>query len=70
MRCVIVSDWVIDLQFVPQSLDDVGELCGFNGAGHLCHKGVLARCKWMYNDIKRRDIMASVRILFLDCLFI
>jgi putative lipase involved disintegration of autophagic bodies len=52
-----MSDWVIDLQYVPQSLEDVGELCGFNGAGHLCHKGVLTRCKWMYNDIKRREII-------------
>ena len=48
-----MSDWVIDLQYVPQPLEDVGELCGFNGNGHHCHKGVLTRCKWMYNDIKR-----------------
>ena len=52
-----MSDWVIDLQYVPQPLDDVGELCGFNGDGHNCHKGVLTRCKWMYNDIKRLVVM-------------
>jgi hypothetical protein len=53
LRCDLMSDWVIDLQYVPQPLDVVGELCGFNGNGHHCHKGVLTRCKWMYNDIKR-----------------
>ena len=52
---VILTDWVIDLQFVPQSLEEVGELCGFDGVGHLCHKGVLTRCKWMFNDIKRLE---------------
>ena len=43
----------MDLQYVPQPLDKVGELCGFDGNGHHCHKGVLTRCKWMYNDIKK-----------------
>ena len=43
----------MDLQYVPQPLDTVGELCGFDGDGHHCHKGVLTRCKWMYNDIKK-----------------
>ena len=47
------TDWVIDLQYVPQPLTKVGQICGFNGENHLCHKGVLARCKWMYNDIKK-----------------
>jgi hypothetical protein len=34
-------DWVMDLQYVPQPLDRVGELCGFDGNGHHCHKGLV-----------------------------
>ncbi len=30
----------MDLQYVPQPLDRVGELCGF-GSGHHCHKGLV-----------------------------
>ena len=50
-------DWVIDLQYVPQPLDKVGELCGFDGKGRHCHKGVLTRCKWTYNDIKKHGVL-------------
>jgi len=52
-----LEDWVIDLQYVPHPLDKVGELCGFDGKGHHCHKGVLTRCKWMYNDIKKHRVL-------------
>jgi hypothetical protein len=38
---LLVSDWVMDLQYVPQPLDRVGELCGFDGNGHHCHKGLV-----------------------------
>jgi len=54
---ISLEDWVIDLQYVPQPLDKVGDLCGFNGQGHHCHKGVLTRCKWMYNDIKKQRVL-------------
>ena len=59
-----LTDWVIDLQYVPQPLDEVGELCGFNGVGHHCHKGVLTRCKWMYNDIKRSADLLQLCVIF------
>ena len=48
-----LEDMVIDLQYIPHELDEVGKRCGFEGKGHYCHKGVLSRCKWMYNDIKK-----------------
>lgn len=35
-----LEDWVIDLQYVPLKLDDVGLVCGFDGKGHHCHKGL------------------------------
>ena len=80
MSLFSLIDWVMDLQYLPQPLDKVGDLCGFDGNGHHCHKvrnsqlydmqitsfahecfisqilsykGVLTRCKWMYNDIKK-----------------
>jgi hypothetical protein len=34
-----LEDWVIDLQYVPLPLDEIGEICGFDGKGHHCHKG-------------------------------
>ena len=50
---ISMEDWVIDLQYVPSPLDKAGNICGFNGEGHLCHKGVLTRAKWLYNDLKK-----------------
>jgi hypothetical protein len=38
-----LEDWVIDLQYVPLPLDDVGKVCGFNGNDHHCHKGMSMR---------------------------
>jgi len=52
-----LEDWVIDLQFNPEPLDRVGELCGFDGRGHHVHRGVLTRCKWVYNDIKGHKVL-------------
>lgn len=48
-----LEDLVVDLQFIPESLKRVGNICGFKGDGHYCHKGFLARSKWIYNDIKK-----------------
>jgi sn1-specific diacylglycerol lipase len=38
-------------------LDKVGQTCGFEGDGHCCHKGVLARSKWLYNDIHKTKVL-------------
>jgi hypothetical protein len=45
---------------VPQPLDKVGELCGFDGKGRHVHKGVLTRCKWTYNDIKKQGVLKNL----------
>jgi len=55
-----LEDLVVDLQFVPESLEKVGRVCGFQGEGHYCHKGFLARCKWMYNDIKKSKVLKTL----------
>jgi hypothetical protein len=47
-----LEDAVIDLQLVPLDLSQVGACCGFNGDGERCHKGVLTRCVWIYDDLK------------------
>ena len=48
-----LEDLVVDVQFVPESLEKVGRVCGFQGKECYSHKGFLARSKWMYNDIKK-----------------
>lgn len=48
-----LDDIVADLQYNPVSLEKTGKVCGFSGEGHFCHKGILTRAKWLYNDINR-----------------
>jgi sn1-specific diacylglycerol lipase len=55
-----LEDLVVDLQFTPESLEKVGRICGFDGAGHWCHKGFLARSNWIYNDIKRTKVLNTL----------
>mmetsp|Transcript_21209 Transcript_21209/g.42636 ORF Transcript_21209/g.42636 Transcript_21209/m.42636 type:complete len:977 (-) Transcript_21209:10-2940(-) len=57
---ISMEDWVIDLQYVPSPLDKVGDICGFDGKGRLCHKGVLTRAKWLYNDLKKYRILKQL----------
>ena len=61
MKTVVVSirgtksleDMVTDLQFSSVEMQKVGNVCGFDGAGMYAHRGMLASCKWIYNDLKR-----------------
>jgi hypothetical protein len=52
-----LEEAVTDLQFNSESLERVGELCGFEGRGHESHRGVITRCKWIYNDVKRQKVL-------------
>jgi len=52
-----LEEAVTDLQFNSESLERVGELCGFEGRGHESHRGVITRCKWLYNDVKRQKVL-------------
>ena len=47
-----LEDAVIDLQLIPSDLTELGERCGFNGNEQKCHRGVLTRCIWIYDDLK------------------
>lgn len=48
-----MEDAVIDLQLIPLDLTEVGVRCGFNGTNQKCHKGVLTRCLWIYEDLQK-----------------
>ena len=48
-----LDDMVVDLQYNPASLEKAGTACGFDGNNHHCHKGILNRAKWLFNDVKR-----------------
>jgi hypothetical protein len=55
-----LEDLVIDLKFLPDSLDEVGKVCGFSGDGYYCHQGFLLRSKWIYNDIKKQQVLKKL----------
>ena len=55
-----LEDWVIDLQYVPLPLEKIGSICGFDGTNHHCHKGVLTRAKWLYNDIRKKEVLKKI----------
>lgn len=48
-----IDDMVVDIQYNPISMEKTGDVCGFDGKGHFCHKGLLTRAKWLFNDIKK-----------------
>ena len=48
-----LEDLVTDLQLSAVSMEKVGEVCGFNPDGMHAHRGMLTKCKWIYNDISR-----------------
>jgi hypothetical protein len=48
-----LEDMIVDLQLTPTCLLAIGEKCGFDGSGEFCHRGVLTRSTWIYDDIAR-----------------
>ena len=42
-----IEDIVVDTQFVPETLEEVGKVCGFSGEGHFCHKGTCFMLLWL-----------------------
>ncbi|KAL7463719.1 hypothetical protein ACHAXS_004076 [Conticribra weissflogii] len=55
-----LEDLVMDLQYIPFSLEKVGNVCGFEGKGHWCHQGFLTRSKWIFNDIKKNRTLQTL----------
>jgi len=57
---ISIEDMVMDLKCNPARLDRVGSICGANLDGHCCHKGILARSKWLYNQIKKTKVLKTL----------
>ena len=55
-----IEDLATDLQFNSSNMSRVGEVCGFDGSNMLVHRGMLTRCKWIYNDLTKRKILARL----------
>jgi sn1-specific diacylglycerol lipase len=48
-----LDDIVADLTLKPESLNDWGKRCGFDGSEYYVHKGVLKCTGWIYKDLER-----------------
>lgn len=48
---------LVDISVTPESLEEVGKECGFDGVGHHCHKGMLICAKWIYEDLKQHGLL-------------
>lgn len=55
-----LEDLVADLQFIPEPLAEVGDVCGFRGEGYYCHQGFLRRSMWIYNDIQKQQVLKTL----------
>lgn len=55
-----LEDLVTDLQMSPEYMKDVGQVCGFDGSNKHAHRGILARAKWIVNDIKEKRVLRSL----------
>lgn len=55
-----IEDMVIDMQYRPASLEKVGLICGSDLKGHFCHKGLLARSKWLYNSLRSEKVLKTL----------
>lgn len=58
-----LEDLVTDLQLSPVSMEDVGQVCGFNGSEFYAHRGILTRAKWIVNDIKEKGVLRKLLLL-------
>ncbi len=55
-----IEDLATDLQVNSSNMSRVGEVCGFDGSNMRVHRGMLTRCKWIYNDLTRRKLLTSL----------
>ncbi|CAJ1956875.1 unnamed protein product [Cylindrotheca closterium] len=46
-----------DISLTPESLEQVGKECGFDGSDHYTHRGMLACAKWIYADLKEHGFL-------------
>ncbi len=49
-----IEDLVTDLQLSPVSMERVKQVCNFDApVEYFSHRGILTKCKWIYNDLHR-----------------
>jgi hypothetical protein len=47
-----LDDVVADLTLRPQSMEEWGNKCGFDGEEYFVHAGMLTCSSWIYNDLE------------------
>ena len=52
-----LEDVLTSLTARPDSLEEVGKLCGFDGRDLYAHSGMLTSTKWIYNDIQAHGVL-------------
>uniref|UniRef100_A0A7S2P2B1 sn-1-specific diacylglycerol lipase n=1 Tax=Skeletonema marinoi TaxID=267567 RepID=A0A7S2P2B1_9STRA len=57
---ISIEDMVVDMQYKPAGLEKVGVICGTDLKGHCCHKGMLARSKWLYNSLRSEKVIKTL----------
>jgi len=56
-----IEDLVTDLQLSPVSMERVKQVCNFDvPVEYFSHRGMLTKCKWIYNDLHRRNILSRL----------
>mmetsp|Transcript_57803 Transcript_57803/g.172537 ORF Transcript_57803/g.172537 Transcript_57803/m.172537 type:complete len:1082 (-) Transcript_57803:122-3367(-) len=57
---VSFEDIAIDLQLTPSKMDGAGKRCGFDASNQFCHRGILARSKWLYDDLRCHKLLSDL----------
>lgn len=52
-----LEDYVVNLDLDPEELGPIGNEYGFDGVGEYCHRGYLARAKWICEDLERHKVL-------------
>lgn len=52
-----LEDVLTSLTVRPTSLEEVGNLCGFDGRDLYAHSGMLRSTKWIYEDIQSKGVL-------------
>jgi sn1-specific diacylglycerol lipase len=55
-----LEDVLTSLTIRPTSLEEVGNLCGFDGSDLYAHSGMLTSTIWIYNDIQAKGVLDNL----------
>lgn len=57
-----LEDVLTSLSVRPTSLEEVGNLCGFDGRDMYAHSGMLTSTKWIYRDIQTKGVLHKLLV--------